>query len=250
MNRMIKRFVILLLIMLLAACQPERGDLGTAVNPTQTIIMPTTQPPPQPGTGRNQYWDDYLDAQLTIHITEETLTIHTNAQQFSLADFPAYIAEINTGAQEKNIRWVLYLPDEINMEQAQVLFGQFAAADAGYLSVYAQSPYGEYPRRDIGLEVGAKGPIRVITATRENYPEELQLYVGDPFPTNYLVANVTAGEMDVILTPLLATTDRKHIRLQEMGNFKGMPASVYASVLTELQLLGVETVSFYGVYTE
>jgi hypothetical protein len=75
-------------------------------------------------------------------------------------------------------------------------------------------------------------------------------YTGKHWPGHLLVAKVELGELEPVLVPLLGIDERKHVRLQEIGGRDGMPASRYAKALKEFKSLGVEYVSFYGVYVE
>ena len=155
-----------------------------------------------------------------------------------------------TSRKETVAEWTVYLPDGVPVDTAIALFGQFEETGCLNVSVYAEDATGDWPKRDIGVEVGPRGPVRVVTEFVKEYPEPLRKYTGKHFPENLLVAECELGDMAAVLRPLLAISGEKHVRLQEVGGLEGMPAKRYVEVLTALEDLGVETVSFYGVYVE
>jgi hypothetical protein len=117
------------------------------------------------------------------------------------------------------------------------------------VAVYAEDARGDWPKRDIGVEVAPEGQVRVVTEFAKQYPKKLSQHVGEYGP-NLLVAECRLEELGRVLRPLLAVSKKKHVRLQETGGLDGMPAERYVKVLAVLKQLGVKTVSFYGVYVE
>jgi hypothetical protein len=146
-------------------------------------------------------------------------------------------------------KWTVYLPDDIPVDTAIELFANFQRADCPNVAVYAEDARGDWPKRDIGVEVGRAGPVRVVTEFAAEYPETLNQYVG-AYGENLLVAERQLDNLGLVLRPLLAMAEKKHVRLQETGGLDGMPAARYVKVLGVLKELDVEAVSFWGAYVE
>jgi len=149
-------------------------------------------------------------------------------------------------------KWTVYLPDSIPIDTAIVFFRQFQNAGCLNLAVYAEAARGDWPKRDIGVEVGPDGPVRIVTEFTQSYSEELNKFRDRDFPPSQslFVATCQLSELGGVLPLLLAMSDQKHVRLQETGGTHGMAAQRYVSVLEHLKKLGVTSVSFYGVYVE
>jgi hypothetical protein len=171
--------------------------------------------------------------------------LRNDSEDVALRDL-AHLVASRKGAVAK---WTVYLPDDIPVDTAIELFAPFQKADCPNVAVYAEDARGDWPKRDIGVEVGPDGPLPVVTEFAKKYPKKLNQYVGEYGP-NLLVAKCRLEELGVVLQPLLAMSQKKHVRLQEAGGLDGMPAERYVKVLGVLKRLGVETVSFYGVYVE
>jgi hypothetical protein len=187
--------------------------------------------------------------ELHLHATEGPF-LKTDHIELALDELDAYIIEKRTARAENGIKWTLYIPDRVDIDLALRLFQTFVDNGCTNVAVYSEEPSGDWPKRDIGVEVGLQDPVRVITQFKEHYPEPLQQYTGAYTPENLLVANVATAELEGVLAPLLAIADERHVRVQEFGGLEGIPAARYLEILAELEHLGVAVVSFYGVYIE
>lgn len=175
-----------------------------------------------------------------------TPVVHAGSHAIPVAAIQSFIAQ-QKGA---SLRWVLYLPDEVPIDTALDVFRQFADAGCAHISVYAADARGDWPKRDIGVEVGPNDSMRVVTEFAERYPDALKIYLGNDAENKLLVAKCSLPELGAVLPPLLALSPRKHVRIVESGTESGTPAQRYLQVLEELKRVGVSTVSFFGVYRE
>ena len=169
-------------------------------------------------------------------------------QEILLPEVTRFVA-----AQKADVpKWTLYLPDGIPMDTAIVLFKQFQEAGCLNLAVYAEEAKGDWPKREIGVEVGPDGPVRIVTEFARDYSEKLNEFRDKDFPPpgSLFVATCQLSELGNVLPLLLATSEQNHVRLQETGGTHGMAAQRYVDVLEHLKKLGVTSVSFYGVYLE
>ena len=172
--------------------------------------------------------------------------VRAGSREIPLAGVRSFISQRGRADQ----RQVLYLPDDVPIDTAIELFREFSYAGAARISVYAENARGDWPKREIGIEVGSSDPVRVVTEFAESYPESLKAYLGNDVKNTLLVAKCALPEVGAVLKPLLHLSARKHVRIQEVGSQDGTPAKRYLQVLEELVKLDVTTVSFYGVYIE
>ena len=169
-------------------------------------------------------------------------------QQILLGEVTRFVA-----SQKADVpKWTVYLPDSIPVDTAIVFFKQFQEAGCSNLAVYAEDARGDWPKREIGVEVGPDGPVRIVTQFAKDYPEQLNKFRHKDFPPpqDLFVAECELSELGKVLPLLLAISKRKHVRLQEVGGERGMAAERYVNVLEHLKKLDVASVSFYGVYRE
>jgi hypothetical protein len=169
-------------------------------------------------------------------------------QEILLPDVTSFVA-----SQKGDVpKWTIHLPDGIPIDTAIVLFKQFQNAGCSNLAVYAEDARGDWPKRDIGVEVGPNGPVRIVTEFSREYSEKLNAFRDKDFPPpqSLFVATCTLSELGDVLPLLLAMSKQKHVRLQEIGGTHGMPAPRYVNVLEHLKKLGVKSVSFFGVHLE
>jgi hypothetical protein len=169
-------------------------------------------------------------------------------QEILLPDVTSFVA-----SQKADVpKWTIHLPDNTPIDTAIVLFKQFQNAGCSNLAVYAEDARGDWPKRDIGVEVGPNDPVRIVTEFAQAYSERLNAFRDRDFPPpqSLFVATSELSELGDVLPLLLAVSKRKHVRLQETGGTDGMAAQRYVDVLEHLKKMGVTSVSFYGVYLE
>jgi hypothetical protein len=142
------------------------------------------------------------------------------------------------------------LPERIPIDTAIMLFQEFFVSKCQNVAVYAEETGGDWIKHEIGIEVKHKDPVQIITQFTSDYPPTIQKYTGKSHLKNLFIAKCTIPEMKNILPSLLNISPKKHVRIQESGGLEGMPAARYVEVLNSLKELGVESVSFYGVYIE
>jgi len=159
-------------------------------------------------------------------------------------------------------KWTVYLPDDVPVNTAIDLFSQFEKAECMNVAVYAEDANGERAKRDICLTVWPDGPVHISTEVTTNHTDALKQYtelvaqfekaqctVGKS-GQDLLTARCQLNDLAPILRPLLAMCSEKRVRVMEAGGVEGMPGRRYSEVLEILKQLGVEKVSFYGVYVE
>ena len=166
--------------------------------------------------------------------------------QLLLAELSNFIASRKTTVT----KWTVYIPDNVPVDTAIALFAEFTKAECTNVAVYAEDARGDCAKRDICVDVGPSGSVQVVTELRQDYPETLKQYVGTHGDKDLLVAKCQLAELSQVLRPLLAMREKKHVRFMEVGGLKGMHGTRYVEVLEALRHLGVEEVSFYGVYAE
>jgi hypothetical protein len=221
----------------------------TSSEPTRTLTPPAIPQHTIAAVPAPIQHGSFTEEELHLHTTEGAF-LQTDATKLALEELDPYIKEKQTVPAENGIKWTLHIPDRIDIDLALQLFQTFADKGCTHVAVYSEEPSGDWPKRDIGVEVGPHDPVRVITQFKEDYPEPLQQYTGAYTPENLLVAKVTTADLEGALMPLLAIADESHVRVQEVGGLDGMPAARYLEILAELERLGVTVVSFYGVFIE
>jgi len=168
--------------------------------------------------------------------------------ELPLPELTAFVVSLKAAVT----KWTVYLPDDVPVDTAIDLLAKFEKGECSNVAVYAEDARGDCAKRDICVNVEPRGPVQVVTEFTQVYPEFLKEYVGKHGgnDVDFLVAKCQLGELGLVLRPLLAMCKKKHVRLMESGGPNGMPGRRYVEVLDVLRDLGVETVSFYGVYAE
>ncbi len=64
-------------------------------------------------------------------------------------------------------KWTVYLPDDLPVDTAIDLFARFQKAECPNVAVYAEDARGDWPKRDIGVEVGPGERVKVVSELAE-----------------------------------------------------------------------------------
>jgi hypothetical protein len=159
------------------------------------------------------------------------------------------LAAFVTSRKAPVAKWTVYFPDDVPVNVAIELFAQLEKAGCSGVAVYAENARGDCAKRDLCVDVGPTGPVQVVTECAQACPESLKEYVGT-CGKDLLVTKRELSELGPVLQPLMEMWKKKHVRLMESGGLEGLPASRYVEALKAFISVGVETVSFYGVYVE